>query len=257
MQKTPLIRTFTNLTLFRHRSDREKTVIADWIANYSTIASLANEDAIIERYFSNPEIENEIKGSSLNLVLEALFFAVSQFMMTIFYVPVYYVFASNVEDGKNIVHSAIPQVLGVVGGIYFSNWIMNAPDFRKGKRSANTILNIIHGENEGNAGSIITDGDQQLTKELASKGLEFRNVWFKYPTSWGDWILKDFWLKINGGTSVGIVGESGAGKSTIVQLILRFYVPQKGDILIGGVSISKFTLSSLREVFGLVQNIKY
>ena len=174
-------------------------------------------------------------------------------MLTMFYVPIYYVYAQNVEDGKNIIHSAMPQVLGMLGGVYFTSSVMNAPDVSRGNKSANTIFSIIEGEKEGNSDSEITDGEVELTKEFASQDIEFKNVWFRYPTSCGGWVLNNFWMKIKAGTSVGLVGESGSGKSTIAQLLLRFYDPQKGEILIGGIPIQKFTLSSLRSVFGLVQ----
>ena len=108
-------------------------------------------------------------------------------------------------------------------------------------------------KNEGEPESIIVDGDLELTKEIASGDIEFKNIWFKYPTSWGDWVLKNFNLKIKASTSVGLVGESGSGKSTLVQLLLRFYDPQRGEILIGGIPITKFTLNSLRSAYGLVQ----
>ena len=154
---------------------------------------------------------------------------------------------------NNIIHSVIPQVLAMLGGIYFTSSLMNAPDFNRGKKSANSIFNIIEGEKEGSACSQITDGEVELTKEAASQDIEFKNVWFRYSNSCGDWVLNNFWLKIKAGTSIGLVGESGSGKSTIAQLLLRFYDPQRGEILIGGTPIQKFTLSSLRSVFGLVQ----
>ncbi len=64
--------------------------------------------------------------------------------------------------------------------------------------------------------------------------IEFKNVWFKYPDG-GDYILKDFNLSVKAGTTVAIVGETGAGKSTLVNLACRFFEPTKGQILIDGV----------------------
>jgi ATP-binding cassette subfamily B protein len=64
-------------------------------------------------------------------------------------------------------------------------------------------------------------------------GIEFRNVWFKYPDGL-DYILEDFNLTIPAGTNVAIVGETGAGKSTLVNLACRFFEPTSGQILIDG-----------------------
>ncbi len=64
--------------------------------------------------------------------------------------------------------------------------------------------------------------------------IEFKDVWFKYPDG-DDYILENFNLKIPAGTTVAIVGETGAGKSTLVNLACRFFEPNKGQILIDGV----------------------
>ena len=63
--------------------------------------------------------------------------------------------------------------------------------------------------------------------------IEFKNVWFRYPDS-DEYVLKDFNLHIPAGTTVAIVGETGAGKSTLVNLACRFYEPTEGQVLIDG-----------------------
>ncbi|MCD4708638.1 MAG: ATP-binding cassette domain-containing protein, partial [Candidatus Sabulitectum sp.] len=82
--------------------------------------------------------------------------------------------------------------------------------------------------------------------------VELKNLWFKYSTS-PDWIIRDVSLTVSAGESVAIVGESGAGKSTIVSLIPRFYEPQKGCITFDGHDIMDLKQRFLRENIGLVQ----
>ena len=82
--------------------------------------------------------------------------------------------------------------------------------------------------------------------------IEFHNVWFRYPTRRGDWVLKGLNLKILPNETVALVGESGCGKSTIVSLILRFYDVNDGKITIDGIDIRDYDLVSLRKVMGLV-----
>lgn len=82
--------------------------------------------------------------------------------------------------------------------------------------------------------------------------IEFRNVWFRYPTRKNQWIFKGLNLKISHKESVAIVGESGSGKSTLVNLILRFYDPDFGEILIDGVNVKDYNLKELRMRMGLV-----
>jgi ATP-binding cassette, subfamily B, multidrug efflux pump len=87
--------------------------------------------------------------------------------------------------------------------------------------------------------------------------IEFRNVWFTYDdASTGDdepnWILRDVSFKAAPGESVALVGATGAGKTTIINLLLRFYDIQRGTILIDGIDIREVRLADLRRQIGLV-----
>ncbi|MCK5787346.1 MAG: ATP-binding cassette domain-containing protein, partial [Candidatus Sabulitectum sp.] len=82
--------------------------------------------------------------------------------------------------------------------------------------------------------------------------VELSNLWFKYSSSPG-WIIRDVSLSVSAGESVAIVGESGAGKSTIVSLIPRFYEAEKGCITFDGHDIMDLKQKFLREHIGLVQ----
>ncbi|MEM4610692.1 MAG: ATP-binding cassette domain-containing protein, partial [Thermoproteota archaeon] len=79
---------------------------------------------------------------------------------------------------------------------------------------------------------------------------EFRNVTFQYAN--GKPVLKNVSFKVNPGEKIAILGATGSGKSTLVYLIPRFYDPASGSILIDGVDIKKFKLSSLRRQIGIV-----
>lgn len=85
----------------------------------------------------------------------------------------------------------------------------------------------------------------------ASPTISFENVFFKYQTS-NKWILKDIKAEIPAGTSVAILGSTGSGKSTIINLIPRFYEPTKGIIKFDNIDISNVKLSSLRRNIGIV-----
>ncbi|MFN3476562.1 MAG: ABC transporter ATP-binding protein, partial [Candidatus Methylomirabilales bacterium] len=81
-------------------------------------------------------------------------------------------------------------------------------------------------------------------------GIEFRNVWFAYEKN--DYVLKDVSFTIAPGEQVALVGQTGAGKSTVVGLLSRFYEPERGRILLDGIDIRDLDLRSLRERIGLV-----
>ena len=81
--------------------------------------------------------------------------------------------------------------------------------------------------------------------------IQFEGVWFAYEEE--NWILRDFTLEILPGQKIGIVGHTGAGKSTVIQLLLRFYEPQRGRILIDGKDIRSYDRRALRASIGMVQ----
>lgn len=80
--------------------------------------------------------------------------------------------------------------------------------------------------------------------------IEFRNVWFAYKDE--DWVLKDISFKVEPGQSVAFVGATGSGKTTITNLLMRFYDIQRGEILLDGVDIRQWDLRKLRENFAVV-----
>ncbi|MBM3207795.1 MAG: ABC transporter ATP-binding protein, partial [Chlamydiae bacterium] len=91
---------------------------------------------------------------------------------------------------------------------------------------------------------------KDATKILDFKdSIEFENVWFKYHD---EWVLKDVSFTVKKGQTVAIVGPTGSGKSTIVQLLPRLYEVQKGQIRIDGKPIDSFTQKSLRELLAFV-----
>src|SRR5712691_448407 len=96
----------------------------------------------------------------------------------------------------------------------------------------------------------ITTPAQPLKKERAEGRIEFQNVWFAYNND--EWVLKDVSFTVAPGQSVALVGHTGSGKTTITNLLMRFYDVQKGRILLDGVDVRDWDLQSLRENFAVV-----
>lgn len=84
----------------------------------------------------------------------------------------------------------------------------------------------------------------------APAAIEFDHVWFAYKDE--EWVLQDITLRIEPGETVAVVGHTGAGKTTITNLLLRFYDVQRGAIRIGGIDIREFDPRELRRQFGIV-----
>lgn len=77
-------------------------------------------------------------------------------------------------------------------------------------------------------------------------------MWFRYPTRTEDFVLRGLNITVNPGESVALVGESGCGKSTFVNLMMRFYDVDHGEILLDGVNIKNINLHDLRKAVSLV-----
>lgn len=80
--------------------------------------------------------------------------------------------------------------------------------------------------------------------------IEFRNVWFAYKEN--DWVLKDISFTVEPGESIALVGHTGSGKTTITNLLMRFYDVQQGKILVDGVDVREWDLHNLRSNFAVV-----
>lgn len=111
--------------------------------------------------------------------------------------------------------------------------------------SSERIFNVMDTETE-------VEEHQNPSKIESPKGLiEFKNVWFKYNDE-GEQILRDVSFTAQPGETIAIVGATGAGKTTIINLLLRFYDIQQGTIKLDGIDIKELSLKDLRSNFGLV-----
>jgi ATP-binding cassette subfamily B multidrug efflux pump len=109
--------------------------------------------------------------------------------------------------------------------------------------SSERIFELLDAEPEPPGGAVKAD---QLKGEI-----EFQNVWFAYND--GEWVLRDVSFKAEPGQSLALVGATGAGKSTIINLVCRFYDIQQGAILVDGIDIREWDVEALRRRIGVVQ----
>ncbi len=101
---------------------------------------------------------------------------------------------------------------------------------------------------------INSPADAQLSANRSAE-IEFDHVWFAYNDQ--DWVLRDVSFRIHPGETIAVVGHTGAGKTTITSLLLRFYDVQKGTIRVGGVDIREMNLQDVRRNFGIVLQDAY
>ena len=114
---------------------------------------------------------------------------------------------------------------------------------KKGNAAAERILEIIESETE------IKDAPDAITATSFETAVKVDNISFAYDS---DTVLNNFSINVPKGQTIALVGQSGSGKSTIANLVTRFYDVQEGSIQIDGIDIKKLTKSSLRSLMGLV-----
>jgi ATP-binding cassette subfamily B protein len=97
----------------------------------------------------------------------------------------------------------------------------------------------------------IVDAEDAVDLVGGITSIEFDNVHFTYPNTTTK-VLSGISFKVNGGEFLGVMGHTGAGKTTILKLLMRYYIPDSGEVLVNGIDINSFTLESVREAIGFV-----
>lgn len=99
----------------------------------------------------------------------------------------------------------------------------------------------------------ITDDDAAFPeKKVESGNIEFKDVCFRYYKNNAEWVLDHISFKVESGQTLGIIGSTGSGKSSLVQLIPRLYDTDEGEVLVDGVNVKDYSLYNLREGVGMV-----
>ncbi len=135
--------------------------------------------------------------------------------------------------------------MGLAYGVLTPAKSMSKASFnvKKGNAAAERVLEILETKNP------IVEKENAISASNFNKSIKLSNISFKYED---EYVLKDFNLEVNKGNTVALVGQSGSGKSTIANLVTRFYDVNNGEIFIDQNNIKDLTKKSLRDLIGLV-----
>ncbi|KAK9164536.1 hypothetical protein Syun_005438 [Stephania yunnanensis] len=217
------------------------------IINIQTVAAFGSEDMITSQFSS--ELSRSNKWALLRGHITAIGFGMSQclaffsYALGLWYSSILiknhgYKFGDTLKTFIVLIFTAnsIADTLGV------------APDLVKGTKALESVFRILERRTE------IEPNDPTSLELTEVKGnVELKNVIFRYPSRPDVVVLDDFNLKVMAGTSHAIVGHSGCGKSSVIALIMRFYDPTSGTVMIDGLDIRSLNLKSTRLRIGLVQ----
>ena len=131
-----------------------------------------------------------------------------------------------------------------------SDILRNIGDTKKAKSSFISVFETL--DIESKISPFEVNNKDKISANNITGKIEFKNIYFSYPTKPDQIVLKNISFIINPGQKVGLVGLSGSGKSSIIQLIERFYDANEGEILIDDINIKEYNLFELRKKIGLV-----
>ncbi|XP_039380537.1 ATP-dependent translocase ABCB1-like isoform X3 [Mauremys reevesii] len=216
------------------------------VENIRTVASLTSEDAFYERYnasLNDPYRDSRTKaplyGLTYGIALCAIFFLQAAiFRFGGWLIANCY---ANFENVFIVFYSVLSGVINV--GLSTSL----APDFGKAKVSAQRIFQLLDRK------PLIDNYSEEGTKLTQFDGdIEFRDIHFIYPTRPEAQVLQGLSVKVNKGQTLALVGSSGCGKSTSIQLLERFYDPMAGQVFADGLDTKSLHLQWLRSKLGIV-----
>jgi ATP-binding cassette subfamily B protein len=231
-------------TIINRKADKIQRLLSDLTSNaqesYSgirVIKSFVQEKAMLGFFDKNSE---EYRNHSISLAkTEAIYFPSMGLLIglsTLLTILIGGIYVINGSISIGVIGEFIMYVLLLTFPVSAIGW--TASMIQRAATSQRRINEFLHMEpsiaNKNNANEVILKGN-----------IEFRKVDFTYPHT-GIHAIKNFSLKIHKGEKVAIVGKTGSGKSTIAQLMLRMYDPQRGSILYDGINIENIDLKSLR-----------
>uniref|UniRef100_A0A8C7LL75 ATP-binding cassette sub-family B member 5 n=1 Tax=Oncorhynchus kisutch TaxID=8019 RepID=A0A8C7LL75_ONCKI len=221
-------------------------ISTETVENFKTVVGLTREDVFFHKFMDS--LERPYQNGLVKAPIYGLTFAVAQA------IP-YMVNAAIFRFGSWLIahcHTEYENVFLVFSVIIFAAMNIGesasfAPDFAKAKAAAGRILGLLEKKPEID---IYSEEGEKPTDFVGD--IEFRGIHFAYPTRQNVRVLQGLNVSVGPGQTLALVGESGCGKSTSIQLLERFYSPAEGQVLVDGVDTKTLNLSWLRSQLGLV-----
>ena len=224
------------------------SMLSECVINTKTIFSFNFKDTALKLYKNILEKENKtnIKDSLLSGLLIGFGIFISYVCQAVIF-KCSFIFMKKRILTYNNMNCAIKTLLTTNG---ISHSLLGLAEYPKAKLAFRSIFKILNTPSQINA---FKNENKDKIFPVEFKGaIEFKNVTFSYPTKPDHIILKNLSLKINAGERAALVGFSGCGKSTVIQLIERLYDVNEGEVLIDDINIKDYNLFELRKRIGIV-----
>lgn len=222
------------------------SILSESVNNTKTVFAYNFQKKALQIY---TDIINEKEAGLIKYsITGGLWYGFSQFVLYAAFATLYYIGARLLVDGKTDYDSMNKAIFCVIMAAFgMGNAQIYLGDMNKARESLISIYKILETPTEIEPFT----KTQEINTDFQGK-IEFKNVNFEYPTRPGVNVLKNVSFTVSPGQSVAFVGPSGSGKSSIIQLIERFYEVSSGEILIDGVNIKCYSIAELRKKIGIV-----
>ncbi|CAH1099162.1 unnamed protein product [Psylliodes chrysocephalus] len=229
----------------RDQALQNSTKIAvEAVGNIRTVASLGLEEKLQQIYVS--ELTPHYKSTLRTVHWRSIVFGLSRSLLFFAYATAMYYGGHLIMQGlyyDKVFKVSQAQIMGTVS---IANTLAFAPNFQKGLVAARKIQSFLLRL------PLVRDRHNAKNLEKGNGVIEYSKIEFSYPTRPNLPILRGLNLNVLNGKTLALVGESGCGKSTIIQMIERFYDPKSGDVSFDGENLRDISLSSLRSQLGIV-----
>ncbi|KAL6012760.1 hypothetical protein ACLOJK_003249 [Asimina triloba] len=226
---------------------RATSVAREAITNIRTVAAFGAEDRISVQFAD--ELDRPNKQALLRGHIAGLGYGLSQLLLLCSYaLGLWYasqLIKTRESEFGNIMKSFMVLIVTALG---VAEAVALAPDVVKGSQALGSVFSILERKTLIDA----NDPSSEMAKEIRGS-IEFRDVGFRYPVRPDVTVFDGLNLQVPAGSSLAIVGPSGSGKSSVISLLMRFYDPTSGAVMIDGRDIRRLNLKSLRQRIGLVQ----
>ena len=227
------------------RLDKVNSVVQENVSGARVIKAYVREDYENERFdkANRGLFEVNYKVMTIMCLLSPLMMIVMNFaVIAVIYIGGFEAAAQNMKPGT--IMAAVNYLTQIFHSVMMLNMMFQT--ISRSSASAKRVVEVLESD------PVIASGDVGDAKGDFKVAVELRDVDFSYPGAVGRPVLQNVNLKVKRGETLAIIGSTGSGKSSLVKLIPRFYDTVKGSVLVDGVDVREYELSSLRKRIGFV-----
>ena len=240
-----LVRVTPIYTKIQQKLDKVNSVVGENISGARVVKAFVREDYECERF---DKANNALRKENLGaLTTMAIIHPMLTIIMNFSIIAVIYIGGFNISIesagmSTGDIMAAITYITQVIMSVMMATNIFQS--IIRANASAKRVNEILETK------PVIVSGNEK--EASAETAVSFRNVSFSYPATTGRPVLKNISLDVRKGEMLAIIGATGSGKSSLIQLIPRFYDATEGEVIVDGVSVKEWSLEALRGKIGYV-----